>query len=154
MNIIHADYKDLKKILELQYIAYQSEAILNNNFSIPPLTQTMGEIEKEYQSGIFLKAIDENEVIIGSVRGTVKDNTMNIGKLMVHPDYQGKGIGTKLLLAIEKVYPTLRCELFTSSKSVKNLGLYEKLGYTVFRQKQITPDLTFVYLEKNSKNRL
>ena len=31
---------DLDEILNLQRLAYQSEAILLNNFSIPPLMQT------------------------------------------------------------------------------------------------------------------
>ena len=48
MIIENADFKDLKEILELQYLAYQSEAMLNNNFSIPPLLQTLEEVRKEY----------------------------------------------------------------------------------------------------------
>ena len=38
---------------------------------------------------------------------------------MVHPEKQGQGIGTQLLVAIENEYPQQRYELFTSSKSKK-----------------------------------
>ncbi len=67
---------------------------------------------------------------------------------MVHPEKQGQGIGTQLLAAIENEYPQQRYELFTSSKSKKNIELYEKLGYKIFSEKQITDELKFAYLEK------
>ena len=44
MTITKAEYKDLEKILELQYLAYQSEAELFGNRDIPPLKQTLSEV--------------------------------------------------------------------------------------------------------------
>ena len=44
----------------------------------------------EYKKGIILKALDEKGKIIGSVRGYLEDGTVYIGKLMVHPQDQGK----------------------------------------------------------------
>lgn len=150
MNIGKAEFSDLDQILKLQYLAYQSEAKLNNNYSIPPLLQTLEELQVEYQNGTILKAEDENNTILGSVRGCSKDNTLHIGKLIVHPDHQGKGIGSKLLLTMEQAYPKHRYELFTSNKSVKNIRLYEHLGYVRYQEKEVAPDLIFIYLEKNS----
>lgn len=148
MLIVKADEADLKSILELQYLAYQSEAKLLNNFSIPPLKQTFEEVELQYKRGSFLKAIDENNVIIGSVRAYINNDTSFIEKLIVLPDKQRQGIGTKLLLKIEKECPAARYELFTSDKSVNNIKLYERLGYVRFREKKINENLTFIYLEK------
>lgn len=147
-NIKRADKADLKTILELQYLAYQSEAKLFNNPDIPPLKQTLADVEQDYEKGIILKATDENNKIIGSVRTYCENDTVFIGKLMVNPQNQRNGIGTKLLLAIEKEYPAKRYELFTSSRSRKNISLYEKLGYRIFKEKQITEELKFIYLEK------
>lgn len=148
MIIKKAEKNDLQKILDLQYLAYQSEAKLFNNPDIPPLRQTLAEVESEYQKGVVLKAVDENNTIIGSVRACYDNDTVYIGKLMVHPEKQGQGIGTQLLTAIEKEYQQKRYELFTSSKSKKNIELYEKSGYRIFREEQITEELKFVYLEK------
>lgn len=148
MNIKKAEKNDLQQILDLQYLAYQSEAKLFNDPNIPPLRQTLADVESEYQKGVVLKAVDENNTIIGSVRAYYDNDTVYIGKLMVHPEKQGQGIGTQLLVAIENEYPQQRYELFTSSKSKKNIELYEKLGYKIFSEKQITDELKFVYLEK------
>ena len=143
-----AQKEDLKEILELQYLAYQSEAKLFGNMDIPPLKQTIDEVYDEFSKGTFLKAVDERGVIIGSVRAYQENNTVYIGKLMVHPNMQKKGLGTKLLLAIEAKYPNKRYELFTSTKSISNIKLYEKLGYKIFKKEAISQELQFVYLEK------
>ena len=146
--IIKADKEDLSEILDLQYLAYQSEARLFNNEDIPPLKQTLVDVENEYQRGIILKALDDDKTIIGSVRAFCDNETVYIGKLMVHPSKQGQGIGTQLLLEMEKQYPKQRYELFTSTRSEKNIALYKKLGYKIFDEEQVTEELRFVYMEK------
>ena len=147
-TITKAESSDLKQILRLQYLAYQSEAKLLNDFSIPPLKQTIAEINQEYEKSIFLKATDEKGNIIGSVRAFADIDTAHIGKLIVHPEKQGQGIGTKLLLAIEQECPTARYELFTSNESIRNIQLYERLGYVRFKEQQISDKLNLVFLEK------
>lgn len=148
MNIKKAEKGDLSEILDLQYLAYQSEARLFDNQDIPPLKQTLTDVEKEYKKGIILKALDKDKTIIGSVRAFCENETVYIGKLMVHPSKQGQGIGTQLLLEMEKQYPKQRYELFTSTRSEKNIALYKKLGYKVFDERQVTGELRFVYMEK------
>lgn len=143
-----AHKEDLKEILELQYLAYQSEAKLFGNMDIPPLKQTIEEVYDEFEKGTILKAIDENKVIIGSVRAYQDGGTVYIGKLLVHPKMQKKGIGTKLLLEIENEYPNQRYELFTSTKSISNIRLYERLGYKIFKEEAMSSKLQFVYLQK------
>jgi len=38
--------------------------------------------------------------------------------------------------------------LFTSTRSEKNIALYQKLGYKIFDEEQVTEELRFVYMEK------
>ena len=146
--ITKAGKEDLKEILELQYLAYQSEAALFGNKDIPPLTQTLDEVIDEYNEGLILKMTDESGVIIGSVRAKEKDGTVYIGKLMVRPDHQKKGYGRRLLLEAERYFPGKRYELFTSTRSKDNILLYESAGYKEFMQKAVDDELVFVYMEK------
>lgn len=146
--IIRAKNEDLEEILALQYLAYQSEARLFGSMDIPPLKQTIEEVCDEYEKGTILKAVDDAGTIIGSVRAYQENRTVYIGKLMVHPNMQKQGLGTKLLLAIEQEYPNQKYELFTSTKSISNIRLYEKLGYKIFKEETVSEELQFVYLRK------
>lgn len=147
--MIHkAEKSDLKEILALQYIAYQTEADLFGSRNIPPLKQTLDEVMEEYDRGMVLKMTDESGSIIGSVRAWEKDGTVYIGKLMVHPECRGRGYGTKLLAEIESFFPQKRYELFTSTRSTDNIRLYQKLGYRTFAHEKINDELEFVYMEK------
>ena len=149
VTISRADFSDLQDILDLQYLAYQSEAALFGTQDIPPLKQTLVEVKDEFKAGIILKMTLDDR-IIGSVRAMEKNGTVYIGKLMVHPDHQHKGYGSKLLTEIERCYPNLRYELFTSTRSRDNIRLYLKMGYTIFDIRTIHDKLRFVYMEKNN----
>ena len=146
--IVKADYKDLQEILRLQYLAYQSEAALFGSKDIPPLKQTIDEVIAEYSEGIILKMVDENGTIIGSVRAKESNGTVYIGKLMVHPDHRCNGFGTRLLAEVEQFYPGKRYELFTSTRSIDNIKLYQNSGYKEFARKAVNDELQFVYMEK------
>ena len=151
MLIKNAEQKDLNDILKLQYLAYQSEAKVCNNPNIPPLTQTIEEVKAEFNKGTFLKATDETGNIIASVRAFSEKGTLFIGKLMVRPDLQGQGIGTKLLNEIERICPHNRYELFTSARSERNIKLYERLGYVKYKEQNLGDGLKLIYLSKGKE---
>ncbi|MBR3668066.1 MAG: GNAT family N-acetyltransferase [Ruminococcus sp.] len=147
-TIFRAERGDLREILALQYLAYQSEAALFGSRDIPPLKQTLSEVEAEFDRGVILKMLGENGSIIGSVRAYESDGTAYIGKLMVHPDHRRIGLGSRLLAEIEQCFPHRRYELFTSTRSADNIRLYEKNGYRIFSRKPVSSELEFVYMEK------
>ena len=147
-SISKANMEDLQEILNLQYLAYQSEAALFGNKDIPPLKQTHDEVIEEYHKGIILKMVDTDNLIIGSIRAWEMKETVYVGKLMVHPDYRHRGYGTKLLRRIEEYYPQMRYELFTSTRSIDNIRLYQKMGYQEFDRRRVDDQLEFVYMEK------
>ncbi len=148
INILKAQQSDLPTILQLQKDCYLSEAEIYNDFQIQPLTQDLESLEKEFEKSMILKSVMNGE-IVGSIRGYVSDDTAYIGKLIVRSDHQDKGIGRQLMDAIELSFTDCkRIELFTGFKSLKNLYLYNKLGYKEFKRKAIDANLTLVYLEK------
>lgn len=147
LEIKRAKREDLQEILDLQYLAYQTEADLFGTQDIPPLKQTIDEVLKEYNNGVVLKIEMENK-IIGSVRMRCEGETVYIGKLMVHPKYRRKGLGKSLLKKVEMIYPNCRYELFTSTLSLDNIRLYEQAGYIEYKRQKVNDNLTFVYFEK------
>jgi phosphoribosylanthranilate isomerase/ribosomal protein S18 acetylase RimI-like enzyme len=152
VRIEPARLEDAAEILALQKLAYRSEAELNQDFSIPPLIQTRAEIESEFSDKRFLKACTGGR-IVGSARGELRDGACHIGRLIVHPDWQNRGIGSRLLRAAEALFAEAeRFELFTSDRSERNLYLYRKMGYREFKRESLNERVTLVYLEKSKQD--
>lgn len=146
--IVRARVRDAEAILKLQYLCYQTEAALYNDYTLAPLTQTLSDFLFEYDTHTILVA-RLGEEIVGSVRGQLREDICHIGRLIVHPRLQGHGLGTKLMYAIEEHFSSAaRYELFTGYQSEGNLHLYRKLGYTLFREETVSPQLRLVFLEK------
>ncbi len=143
-----ARVRDAEQILKLQYLCYQSEAALYDDYTIPPLTQTLASLLAEYDTHRILAARLGDEVV-GSIRGRMIDGTCHVGRLMVHPRLQRCGLGARLLNALEDYFGDAdRYELFTGHSSEGNVRLYQHLGYTLFREETIPTQPRLVYLEK------
>ena len=153
MFIEQAKVEDAEEILKLQKLAYQSEAEIYSDYSIAPLTQSIREIEAEFEKQIFLKASADDGKIVGSIRAYERQGTCFIGRLIVHPAFQNQGIGTSLMHEIERRFEQARrFELFTGQRSAKNLHLYRKEGYKIFKSQRLTEDVTLVFMEKYRGN--
>ena len=111
MIIKIADYTDLEEILELQQLAFQKEASEYNDYAIEPLTQTIDDLKEDYKKCLFVKATNAQNAIIGSARGQQKNDTTYVRTVVVHPGWQGQGIGTQLIKTIEKWYRSSRYEI-------------------------------------------
>ena len=134
VNILPARLNQSEALLALQQSAYQSEARLYNDWTLPPLTQTLASMCEDIATMTVLVATRAGS-IVDSVRGRLGEDICHIGRLIVDPQWQGRGIGTALLDAIEECFPEAGSfELFTGSKSSGNLRLYQRLGYREIRR--------------------
>lgn len=148
--ILEAERGDACAILALQRMAYQSERLLYSDCVLPPLTETLEDLQASFDDQVFLKAISGRH-IIGSVRAFEKNGVCHIGRLIVHPKWQRKGIGTALIRAIEKCFRhAKKMALFTGEKSEGNIRLYKRLGYCETGKIFIAENLVLVVLEKSN----
>jgi GNAT superfamily N-acetyltransferase len=153
LTISAAISEDAAEILALQLLAYESEARIYENWTIPPMTQSLESLQLQIQNETVLKAT-EGAHIIGSVRGALSQNVCSIGRLMVHPRHQGRGIGTKLLEAVERIFPTAsEFELFTGSRSEGNIRLYLRSGYVETGTRPGADQVTLVVLSKRNQRK-
>lgn len=152
IEINKAEASDADEILEIQKKAFQIQGEIYNDFSIPPLVESLNDINEDFKQKSIFKAVSPKGNILGSCRAYTKDNTCYISRLSVDPKYQSQGIGSRLVKFIEDYYFN-RCnrfELYTGNKSRKNLALYKKLGYKVFKTEPYDENSDRVYLEKQN----
>ena len=147
IEIMPAAPTDAGELMTLQRAAYLSEARLHADFDLPPLVETLAEVRAAIERERALKAV-LGARIVGQVRGRLAGRTGHIGRLSVVPDMQGVGIGTRLLAAIEAdLAGAERFELFTGERSLHNIRLYERLGYTQIPAPGGAPEMV-IFLEK------
>ena len=148
MIIRKASKDELPEILALQKKAFYSEAVFYNDFSIPPLNQSFEEIITEFDEKEFLVTEIDNK-IIGSVRYKSSNKIGYIGKLIVSPQHQNKGIGRALMFEAEKqLAHCSKIEIFTGQQSLKNIQLYQSIGFKIIGSIPDTDKVTLVIMEK------
>jgi len=147
-QIQQAGRDDATRILEVQYQAYRQEAALYSGVALPPLLEDADALRAAMRTHVVLKALADG-VIVGAVRGRATEGTCYIGRLIVAPDYQGRGLGSALLAALEDAFAHVhRFELFTGHLSLRNLGFYGRRGYVEFRRQPDGDAVTLVFMEK------
>jgi ribosomal protein S18 acetylase RimI-like enzyme len=149
MNIELASEQDLDHILELQKKAFHGQALIYNDFTLPSLNQTIEDLKREFKEKTFYK-VEENGMIIASVRCFITKQILFLEKLIVDPEVQNRGIGTAIMYEIEKRYSAVvkRYELSTGHESARNLHLYKKLGYEEMRQEPLNANCNLIVLGK------
>jgi GNAT superfamily N-acetyltransferase len=141
--------EDAGELLTLQRAAHATEARIYRDPELPALTQTLHELQAELASATALKATVGHR-IVGAVRAHVEGTVLHVGRLTVAPDWQGLGIGSRLLTAVESYHGDHvdTAELFTGHLSEANLTMYTRRGYLEQRREQLRPGVILVHLAK------
>ena len=149
ITIADASPGDAPEILAVQRLAFAPAAVRYDIPDLPPLVESVEEVERAIAGSVVLKALDETGRLVGSVRGEDRDGDVYVGRLVVHPEAQRRGTATALMLALEDRFPDARrFELFTGNFNEPGMGLYLKLGYAETRRERVTDLLEAVYLDK------
>ena len=125
-------FGDAGEVLTLQRAAFVTEALAHQDLHIPALTQTLADLHAELgERCCHGWGIREAGRLVGCVRAHVSGDAAELVRLVVAPDRQGRGIGTRLLLAAEDLLPSQvrAIGLSTGQHSRANLRLYRRHGY-------------------------
>jgi ribosomal protein S18 acetylase RimI-like enzyme len=148
LPIAEATPDDLEGILKLQYLCYQIEAERYDFWTIPALTQSLASLAEDLRTKPVLVARIGGEVV-GSVRGGRSGDDFHIGRLVVHPRVQRRGLGGRLLREIEaRAGDVRRFESYTGYRSTEFLAVFTGSGYRPFREEKVSDRLRLTYLEK------
>ena len=125
---------DAGELFTLQRACWVQEQQANPGVAIPALEETLGDLRAWLATDTVLVARAAGRRV-GAVRARLHaradGDVWDIGRLMVAPDLQGRGLGRALLERIEGRAPetAVGFELFTGSGSARNQRMYKKAGY-------------------------
>jgi tRNA (guanine37-N1)-methyltransferase len=131
---------DAAELFTLQRACWVQEQQANPGVHIPPLHEDLSDVQSWLEEWTTL-VLRSNGRLVGAVRGHLAGETWDIGRLMVAPDLQGRGIGRLLLDAIELAAPAAATGfvLFTGAGSERNIRIYRKAGYRLLGPDPDTP---------------
>jgi tRNA (guanine37-N1)-methyltransferase len=125
---------DAGELYTLQRACWVQELEANPGVRIPALEEPYAELQRWITTDTVLVARSAGR-LVGAVRARLHERSdgdvWDIGRLMVAPDLQGRGLGRQLLERIERLAPpgATGFELFTGAGSVRNQKMYRKAGY-------------------------
>ncbi|MEO9324906.1 tRNA (guanosine(37)-N1)-methyltransferase TrmD [Nocardioides sp. C4-1] len=136
-SIVPATRADAGELLTLQRACWLQEAIANDDVAgIPALHESLDDVLAWLGSWhVWVVRVDGR--LVGAVRGRLEGEAWDIGRIMVAPDVQGRGLGRVLLEHVQAVAPPEAGSyvLFTGQHSHDNIRMYKKAGF------RLRPDL-------------
>ncbi len=149
MEIVDARPQDADAILAVQRLAFAPAAVRYDDDKLPPLVETEQEVVADIRDQVVLVAVEDGR-ILGSVRGVERDGCVYVGRLIVDPSFQRRGIAKRLMLELEDRFAAAGCfELFTGNMNEPGMGLYDQLGYVETERRPIKGILELVYMRKS-----
>jgi len=115
--------------------------------------EDLQNIEEVYlKNGEFLVLEDEGKIIaMGAIR-KISDDVVELKRMRVHPKFQRKGIGQKMLISLENRARELgfkKIVLNTTEKQKQAVALYLKNGYRETKKEILDSIKTrLIYFEK------
>ncbi len=134
-NLKLGDSETAKRALLIQRLAYRIEADLIGFDGIPPLHETITDLRASDET--FIGYYAEEHLLAGVISYLITAGTLDIGRLVVHPDYFRRGIAQALVRHVEAISPDVRRIIVSTGRdNTPARAFYEKLGY------QHTGDIT------------
>ncbi len=140
------EVREARQILELQRLSYRIEADLIGSDLIPGLHENLEQLRNcnETFYGFF-----EEQILCGAISFKLEQHTLDIHRLVVHPNHFRKGIAKNLLEFVLRLeLNAKRCLVQTGALNLPAIGLYQKMGFIKLEQIEVAPNLWICKLEK------
>ena len=134
---------DAGELYTLQRACWLQELEANPGVEIPALRESLDDVRRGLAEWTVMVAREPSSGrLVGAVRGRVDSHgEWDIGRIMVAPDLQGRGLGRALLELVEGLAPpdVTTFVLFTGAGSADNLRMYKKAGFRLRPDRKAPP---------------
>ena len=135
-------------VVTLQRASYRIEADLLGARTLPALTETPRQLRRAGER--FLGAF-EGDRLVGAVAWKRTGPLVDVHRLVVHPDRFRRGIGGRLLDALDAQEPDAeRAIVATGAANAPARRLYERHGFTPVEERLVGGAIPIVTYERRS----
>jgi tRNA (guanine37-N1)-methyltransferase len=130
LDLAPATRGDAGELFTLTRACWLQELWANPDVPIPALEESLDDLLASLDDWTTLVARAGGR-LVGSCRGRAEGEVWDVGRVMVAPDLQGRGLGRYLLDLVEQAAPpdVTSYQLFTGAGSTDNIRMYKKAGY-------------------------
>ena len=130
LDLAPATRADAGELFTLTRACWIQEQWANPGVTIPALGESLDDLVNSLDAWTTWVARAGGR-LVGSCRGRAEGEVWDVGRVMVAPDLQGRGLGRYLLDLVEQAAPAevTSYQLFTGAGSVDNIRMYKKAGY-------------------------
>ena len=149
MEVVSLDVSDAStaaELLDLQRRAYRVEAALIGSDGIPPLRETLAELQASPETFLGVR-LDGS--LVGAISWRLDGETLDLHRLVVDPARFRRGIGSALVRAALAAGEGARDAIVqTGADNEPALALYRREGFSETGELEPLPGLRVVRLKK------
>ena len=120
-----------------EYKNYNSEEILNlyNAVGWCSYTNNPEMLEHAFNNSLKILCAHDEKKLVGIIRAVGDGySVLFIQDILVLPEYQRKGIGTKLLNSMLKLYPDIYQTQLVTDNTEKTVSFYKSCGFLPYSE--------------------
>lgn len=106
------------------------------------------DLKVAFDNSTYISVAKDGELVVGLIRSLSDQVSINyIQDILIHPDYQKKGVGRKLLQACLDSHKSVRTNMLLTDDEEKQLNFYQSMGFANTRNLSEDPLNAFVKMK-------
>ena len=129
-------------------IQFEEIVDLYNAVGWEAYTQNPESLERAFSNSTYMLIARIDECVVGLARSISDEVSIHyLQDILVHPDFQKKGVGRELLKLMLERFKDVRTHMILTDDEEKQLKFYESLGYKNTKSLKDIPLNTFVMMK-------
>lgn len=128
-----------QQLLDLQHRSYAIEARLIGDSRIPPLHETVADLQRARLDWLAVRRPDQ--VVVAAIGFSETPALVDIDRLVVDPSHLRQGAGRALVSAVQGLAGQRLVTVSTGRDNLPARRLYEQRGFTGVGEEEVLPGL-------------
>lgn len=152
IKISKSNLKETEPLLKIQTEAFKKDLKRYKDYDSSPAAESLDFFKYRMNHSLHYTIYIDEKIAGGICLLKVADSHYRLFRIFLDPKFQNKGLGTKILSAMEKQFPKVKkWSLDTPKDNERNRHFYEKFGYKQTGEMKVNERLTLIEYEKKIK---